>query len=255
MATNKLMEAAAEILAGSKKSAPAMPADKLAGEVQDLGGPTPQNSKPDDDSNKIDAGKGATQTAAPTTKPSDASPDTQLKMNKEDSEIEEIDLIDDDLIDGDLIDGDLIDEEIFESLSEEEQKNYVRLDEISNKTLNSYLKKRGSANKAANNPKPHQSPAAAYDKVDLDRKKARKRLQMRAGTAGNPGRLWYIKPPKSYGEEVELEERSLTEPEMKKKEEIVKSMKKKMPGFKERYGERAKSVMYATATRIAKEKA
>ena len=49
-----------------------------------------------------------------------------------------------------------------------------------------------------------------------------------------------------------LEERSLTEPEMKKKEEIVKSMKKKMPGFKERYGERAKSVMYATATKIAK---
>ena len=54
-------------------------------------------------------------------------------------------------------------------------------------------------------------------------------------------------------EEVEqVEERSLTKPEMKKKEEVVKSMKKKMPGFKERYGERAKSVMYATATRIAK---
>ena len=58
---------------------------------------------------------------------------------------------------------------------------------------------------------------------------------------------------KSMPEEVEqVEERSLTEPEMKKKEEIVKSMKKKMPGFKERYGERAKSVMYATATKIAK---
>ena len=77
MATNKLMEAAAEILAGSKKSAPAMPPEKLAGEVQDLGGPTPQNSKPDDDSNKVDAGKGATQMAAPQTKPSNASPDKQ----------------------------------------------------------------------------------------------------------------------------------------------------------------------------------
>ena len=54
---------------------------------------------------------------------------------------------------------------------------------------------------------------------------------------------------------IDLEEKSLTEPEMKKKEEVVKSMKKKMPGFKERYGERAKSVMYATATKIAKEKA
>jgi hypothetical protein len=73
MATSKLMEAAADILAGSKKSAPSMPAEKLAGEVQDLGGPTPQNSKPDDDSNKIDAGKGATQMAAPKTKPSAAS--------------------------------------------------------------------------------------------------------------------------------------------------------------------------------------
>jgi hypothetical protein len=53
-------------------------------------------------------------------------------------------------------------------------------------------------------------------------------------------------------EEVEIEERSLTEPEMKKKEEIVMSMKKKMPGFKERYGDRAKEVMYATATKMAK---
>ncbi len=52
---------------------------------------------------------------------------------------------------------------------------------------------------------------------------------------------------------IDLDERSLTEPEAKKKEEIVKSMKKKMPGFKERYGERAKSVMYATATKMAKE--
>ena len=54
-------------------------------------------------------------------------------------------------------------------------------------------------------------------------------------------------------EEVEqVEERSLTEPEMKKKEEIVKSMKKGLAGFKARYGDRAKSVMYATATKQAK---
>jgi hypothetical protein len=57
-------------------------------------------------------------------------------------------------------------------------------------------------------------------------------------------------------EEVEqVEERTLTEPEEKKKEEIVMSMKKKLSGFKDRYGERGKSVLYATATRIAKEKA
>jgi hypothetical protein len=51
--------------------------------------------------------------------------------------------------------------------------------------------------------------------------------------------------------EIDLEERSMTEPEMKKKEEIVKSMKKGISGFKERYGDRAKEVMYATATKNA----
>ena len=73
MASNKLMEAAADILSGSKKSAPAMPPEKLAGEVVDLGGPTNQNYKSDDDSAKIDATKAAKSAAAPTTKPSDAS--------------------------------------------------------------------------------------------------------------------------------------------------------------------------------------
>jgi len=44
----------------------------------------------------------------------------------------------------------------------------------------------------------------------------------------------------------------LTEPETKKKEEIVKSMKKGMQGFKARYKDRYKDVMYATATARAK---
>jgi hypothetical protein len=51
--------------------------------------------------------------------------------------------------------------------------------------------------------------------------------------------------------EVTIGERSMTEPEMKKKEEIVKSMKKGLQGFKDRYGADAKSVMYATATKQA----
>lgn len=53
-------------------------------------------------------------------------------------------------------------------------------------------------------------------------------------------------------EESELEERTLTSGESKKKEEYVKGMKKGLSGFKQRYGERAKSVMYATATKMAK---
>jgi hypothetical protein len=89
MATSKLMEAAADILANSKKSAPAMPQEKLGGEVVDLGGPTPTNSKPDDDSNKIDATKAAKSATAPTTKPSAASADKQDTMKKM-SEEEEV---------------------------------------------------------------------------------------------------------------------------------------------------------------------
>jgi hypothetical protein len=52
--------------------------------------------------------------------------------------------------------------------------------------------------------------------------------------------------------EIDLEERKMSEPEMEKKEEIVKGMKKGLAGFKERYGKDAKSVMYATATKQAK---
>jgi hypothetical protein len=77
-----LLEAAADMLAQSKRNAPAMPLEKVKAEVDDLGGPTPQNWKPTDDSSKIDASKGIKKQAqAPETKPSGASSDTQLKMN------------------------------------------------------------------------------------------------------------------------------------------------------------------------------
>ena len=49
----------------------------------------------------------------------------------------------------------------------------------------------------------------------------------------------------------ELEERKMTDSEMKKREDIVKGMKKGLAGFKSRYGARAKDVMYATATKQA----
>jgi hypothetical protein len=58
---------------------------------------------------------------------------------------------------------------------------------------------------------------------------------------------------KTMPESVEqIDERELSKDEAKKKEEYVKGMKKGLSGFKERYGERAKSVMYATATKMAK---
>jgi hypothetical protein len=85
MAINKLMEAAAEILASSKSSAPGMPMPRMTDHVapgnsatpEDLGGPTPQNNKPTDDSNKLSNKASAKSASAPTTKPSAASPDTQ----------------------------------------------------------------------------------------------------------------------------------------------------------------------------------
>lgn len=60
---------------------------------------------------------------------------------------------------------------------------------------------------------------------------------------------------KTFFEFQDLIEKTLTKPEKEKKEEIVKSMKKDKKGFEARYGDRAKEVMYATATKIAKEKA
>jgi hypothetical protein len=88
MATNKLMEAAAEILAGSKSSAPGMPMPKLShdtpgnsGTPEDLGGPTPQNYKNNDNSAKL-ASKGKDSSGSNQSslnmKPSAASSDVQL---------------------------------------------------------------------------------------------------------------------------------------------------------------------------------
>ena len=55
-------------------------------------------------------------------------------------------------------------------------------------------------------------------------------------------------------EEVELDERALDSTEKSEKERIVKGMKKSAKDFKSRYGKDAKSVMYATATKRAKER-
>ena len=63
------------------------------------------------------------------------------------------------------------------------------------------------------------------------------------------------RPKKSTrNEDVQhVTERKLTGAETEKKEKLVLSLKKRMGGFKKRYGERAKDVMYATATKMAKE--
>jgi len=58
---------------------------------------------------------------------------------------------------------------------------------------------------------------------------------------------------KEMKKEEYVSERSLTSSESEEKERIVKGLKKRASDFKERYGDDYKSVMYATATKMAKE--
>jgi len=51
--------------------------------------------------------------------------------------------------------------------------------------------------------------------------------------------------------EVHIKEAEMTPEQEKKREEIVMALKKKMPEFEAKYGDRAKEVMYATATKMA----
>ena len=131
-----------------------------------------------------------------------------------------------------------------------------QLDELNKSTLGSYVKKAShdvAAKGAATRQFANDSEAARKGE---DYSEARKKMQMadktfakswkrREGMAKAVDRL--------TKEEVDqVQERTLTEPEMKKREEVVKSMKKNVQSFKDRYGDRAKEVMYATATNVAK---
>lgn len=63
------------------------------------------------------------------------------------------------------------------------------------------------------------------------------------------------KKAKLKKEEVELEEKKLSDAEAAKKEKVVKGMKKKFGSMKSKYGDKAQSVMYGAATNMAKKKA
>ena len=58
---------------------------------------------------------------------------------------------------------------------------------------------------------------------------------------------------KGFDNDQTVFEKSLTKKEEKNKEKYVKGMKKDKKGFKKRYGDEAEEVMYATATKMAKE--
>jgi hypothetical protein len=73
-----------------------------------------------------------------------------------------------------------------------------------------------------------------------------------AGKSANPFLKAKVKLNVNEEEVEQVDERTLTKGETAEKERIVKGMKKSLAGFKSRYGERAKEVMYATATKAAK---
>jgi hypothetical protein len=93
--------------------------------------------------------------------------------------------------------------------------------------------------------------------VDKDGKIEKDDLaKLRAGKKPGSGKAEPVEVNPKMQEETEfldslLEGSEMTDAEMKKREKIVKSMKKKTADFKSRYGDRWKSVMYATATKMA----
>jgi aromatic ring hydroxylase len=133
------------------------------------------------------------------------------------------------------------------------EEDFEQIDELSKPTLASYAKKatkdarmqqsigKDFEKQADKSRKPGMKDAA-QSLADKYKSKSRSR---EAGVGKAVDRL-------AKEEVANIQERSLSEPEMKKKEEVVKSMKKNLSGFKDRYGDDAKSVMYATATKIAK---
>jgi hypothetical protein len=96
-----------------------------------------------------------------------------------------------------------------------------------------------------------EEPTNDEYKAELDDVKAKAN-----GSKKNPdiakGKVDAVKQEEVEQQDVEqIDEREMTDDEMKKRETMVKSMKKGMAGFKERYGDRATNVMYATATKQA----
>ena len=129
------------------------------------------------------------------------------------------------------------------------QESVEQIDELSKDTYKSYLSKsEGEVKKALGRKQSGGNEVGPNTSIPSSSRYAEPNTNRR-GTNTNKARIHAIK--KLREEDVELDEREMTDAEMKKREDIVKGMKKNMAGFKERYGERAKSVMYATAAKQA----
>jgi hypothetical protein len=136
------------------------------------------------------------------------------------------------------------------------QEEVEQIDEVSKKTLGSYIKAashdvaaKGAFTRHFADKSRAETAAQRPDLARLTMKKADKMqdagMKRRANMAKAVDRL--------TKEDVDqIDERTLTSGETAKKEDYVKGMKKSVSGFKARYGDKAKSVMYATATKMAK---
>jgi hypothetical protein len=135
------------------------------------------------------------------------------------------------------------------------KEDVEQIDEISKGTLGSYIKKAShdvAAKGAFTRHFADKSRAeTAEQKHDIARKTMKKADKMQ--DAGMKRRANMAKAvDRLTKEDVQMDERTLTSAETKEKEKNVKGMKKSLSGFKSRYGDRAKEVMYATATKMAK---
>lgn len=115
------------------------------------------------------------------------------------------------------------------------------INELSTDTLASYKKKAGAE-------------ASEIDKKPTFTTADSKQYNKRFSGIVKATKKQFDNDKKKTNESEELDENSLTPAETAKREEIVKSLKSKRADFVKRYGkEKAKSVMYATATKVAKE--
>jgi hypothetical protein len=124
------------------------------------------------------------------------------------------------------------------------QEEVQQIDELSRRTLGNYIKK--AANDKADTA--YHAGHSSYSKPDWTPMKDKVH-------DGQENRNRGIKRAinKLTREEAEqIDERHLTSGEKAEVEKNVKGMKKNLQGFKARYGDRAKEVMYATATKQAK---
>jgi hypothetical protein len=155
--------------------------------------------------------------------------------------------------------GKLTREEVEDFMQTEE---YEKLDELSKSTLASYVSKRlNDVGQKSAEVGIHSALRDRYGVSDghtagYHGGKSRKAADVVTKHQQNIGKAvdrLTKEEDEGVAEEAEqVDERTLTKGETTEKERIVKGMKKSLAGFKSRYGDKAKSVMYATATARAK---